>query len=59
MSRVTMIISIDFIGEESVREPLTINIVTTGPTASDETLTEIVADEVKQHLAKHDWQRAK
>lgn len=56
MSNVTMIIQVDFIKDGEARESLCLNIVTTGDNPSDATLTEIIADEVAEHLAKHKWE---
>jgi len=56
MSEVTMLIDIDFIRQDSVREALTINVVTTGEMPTDQSLVEIISKEVKQHLSKYPWE---
>lgn len=56
MSDVVMIVSIDFIRPDAAREALSINVVTNGVTPSDQMIADIIADEIKEHLAKHHWE---
>lgn len=55
MSEVRLLLDIDFLRDDAVRESLTINIATTGCLPSDEALAEIVRKEVMAHLAKYPW----
>lgn len=56
MSSVTLLLQIDFIKDGEARESLCVNIITRGDNPSDDTLAEIIADEVAEHLQKHPWE---
>ncbi|MDV9031333.1 hypothetical protein Q7C30_004330 [Pseudomonas sp. RAC1] len=55
MSEVRLLLHIDFLRDDAVRESLAINIATTGCLPSDDALAEIMQKEVMTHLSKHPW----
>lgn len=55
MSETRLLLNVDFLRDDAVRESLTINISFTGDQPSDKTIADIVRKEVAKHLEKHSW----